>query len=272
MKIFSISLVLMMLGMIPIEVPAENKPIVAIIGTGDLGDSLGPKIAESGYRVIYGSREPARESVQTLVQLTGADASATTQQAAAEAADILILAVPWPPIEQVAQNLGDLSGKIVIDASFPYEQAEDGYMQSGVATSIAEMIQGWNPGAHVVKAGFPGSFLIDEPLALGLPPTAEIAADDRRAKEIVARIVADIGLDPFDAGPLRHARYIEAVGMLYMVPILQGRKEGIEFFHRRSSYWPCAFNISDYYQPVTDADNLAKFPDPETPPKPCSSH
>ncbi len=138
------------LAAMPTDSYSQDRESVAVIGTGDMGNSLGPKLAEIGYRVIYGSRDPTRESVQDLVERTGAGASATTQKEAAQAADIVLLAVPWPPMEQVAQNLGNLDGKIVIDVSFPFRQAEDGYPESMVETSSAEMIQGWNPGAKVV--------------------------------------------------------------------------------------------------------------------------
>jgi predicted dinucleotide-binding enzyme len=181
---------------------AKEPESIAVIGTGDMGDSLGPRFAEIGYRVIYGSRDPTRESVRALVERTGSGATAMTQKEAAQAAGIVLLAVPWPPMEQVAQNLGNLDGKIVIDVSFPYRQAEDGYPESMVETSSAEMIQGWNPGARVVKWGLPTAHYIDEPLGLGQRPTNLIAADDREAKEMVAKISADIGQDPIDAGPL----------------------------------------------------------------------
>lgn len=265
-------IVIGLLALATLNAVSKEPQIVAIIGTGDLGGSLGPPIAAIGYRVIYGSRDPSRESVQDLVKLTGMGASATTQLDAAQSADIVLLAVPWPPMEQVAQNLGELDGKIVIDASFPFRQAADGYMESSVETSSAEMIQAWNPGAKVVKVSFPGSYLIDEPLALGDRASVDIAADDRRAKEAVAQIVAEIGLDPFDAGPLRNSRYIEALGILYMVPLMQGRKEGIEFFYGRSSYGPCVWKVTDYYEPVVDHDDLAQFPESDSPPKPCSTH
>lgn len=51
---------------------AQDKPVVAIIGTGTLAGTLGPVIGGRGYRVIYGSRDPARESVSALVKRTGA--------------------------------------------------------------------------------------------------------------------------------------------------------------------------------------------------------
>ena len=131
---------------------ARVKPTVSIIGTGDMGESLGPRFAELGYSVVYGSRNPDTEKAQNVVKLTGDYARVTTQKEAAQAGDIVVLAVPWPPMETVAQNLGSLDGKIVIDISMPAEQAEDGYLVSLVETSSAEMIQSWNPGARVVKA------------------------------------------------------------------------------------------------------------------------
>lgn len=257
------------LAAMPTDSYSQDRESVAVIGTGDMGNSLGPKLADIGYQVIYGSRDPTRESVRDLVERTGAGASATTQKEAAQAADIVLLAVPWPPMEQVAQNLGNLDGKIVIDVSFPFRQAEDGYPESMVETSSAEMIQGWNPGAKVVKWSLPTALYIDEPLGLGQRPVNFIAADDREAKEKVAMMAAQIGQDPIDAGPLRLSRALESQVLLFMVPLYQRQKEGWESFIRRSSFWPCNWE-DDWSEPVADSDNLAQFPEPETPPVPCS--
>ncbi|MGI9264462.1 MAG: NADPH-dependent F420 reductase [Gammaproteobacteria bacterium] len=239
---------------------SSPKPPVAVIGTGDMGDSLGPRFAELGYPVVYGSRNPDSEKVLALVQKTGHGASAATQIEAAQAGKIVVLAVPWPAMETVAQSLGSLDGKLIIDFSMPSVQGEDGYMVSLVETSSAEMIQSWNPGATVVKAyATLGSFVIDEPQVMGGLVTVPIAADDRAAKEQVAAIVAAMGLDPVDAGPLRLAREIEALQRLYMVPLLQRRDEAWEPFFRRSQYWECMWQ-DDWSEPVSDADRLAAMP------------
>ncbi len=94
---------------------AAETGVVAVIGTGDMGDSLGPRFAELGYRVVYGSRNPDSDKVKALVAKTGGNASATTQMAAAQQGDIVLTLVPWPAMETVAQSLGNLDGKIVID-------------------------------------------------------------------------------------------------------------------------------------------------------------
>lgn len=250
---------------------AISAETVAVIGTGDMGNSLGPKLADLGYRVVYGSRNPSRDYVQELVSKTAPNAAATTQKDAAQSADIVLLAVPWPAMEQVAQNLGNLDGKLIIDVSFPYEQGPDGYPQSSVETSSAEMIQGWNPGAKVVKWSLPTALYIDEPQQLGHAPSSLIAADDRESKETVAKIAHAIGQDPFDAGPLRMSRAIEAQVLLFMVPLYQRRTAHWENVTVRSSYWSCFWG-DDWSVPVADSDDLAEFPGQDQPLKKCSEY
>jgi predicted dinucleotide-binding enzyme len=240
---------------------AANPPIVAVIGTGDMGDSLGPRFAELGYQVIYGSRHPDSERSQKLAASTGHGARITTSKEAAQSADIVVLCIGWPAMKTVAQNLGSLDGKIVIDISTAAQQADDGYFESVVETSSAEMIQAWNPGARVVKAfAVQASYVVDEPGVVGGPVSVPIAADDKEAKEAVAKIVAAMGMDPFDAGPLRYSREIEAFARLYMVPLLQRRQAAWEPYFRRSYFWECEWS-DEYSGPVVDHDVLANMPE-----------
>jgi len=263
-------LILAILCIVPLAASSnESRPVVAIIGTGDMGDSLGPRFVELGYEVVYGSRQPDGEKAQAVVRLTGGDSRATTQREAAQAGDIVILAIPWPAMETVAQNLGPLDGKIVIDISFPHEQGEDGYYVPMLETSSAEMIQQWNPGARVMKTfALQASYVIDDPGVVGGPVTIPIAADDRAAKEQIAAIIIEMGLDPVDAGPLRYSRELEAMQRLYGVPFFQRRQAAWEFYFRRSYYWECIWQ-DDWSNPVADADNLAQIPDTQGEPREC---
>ena len=223
------------------EPPQSDREIIAILGTGDMGDSFGPRLAKLGYKIIYGSRRPESERVVALVEKTGNGASAMTSEMAARNADIVFLAIPWEPMEQVIKSLGDMEGKTIIDLSWPAsELADDGFYQMTTEPSGAEVIQGWIPKAMVVKAfGTTGTNVIDDPNDADGLVTIPIASDHRQAKEITARIAAELGLDPVDAGPLRMARNIEAMMELYMVPHIQGRDTGWEFYFRRTNYWQC---------------------------------
>lgn len=251
------------------------KDTIAVIGTGDFGNSFGPRLAALGYPIVYGSRNPQSDKVKALLEKTGHGSTATTQKDAAQQGDIVMLLVPWPAMETITQNLGDMDGKVMIDVSWPpTDPTDDGYYEVTIETSSAEMIQGWNPSAMVVKAfGTLGSQIIDEPLMAGGPVTVPIASDHRIAKEKTAAMAVALGLDPVDAGPLRMARNIEAMMLLYYVPHLQGRDTGWEFYFRRTNYWMCNAYEPDggeeEYPPVSDADNLADMPETQGLPEPC---
>lgn len=252
---------------------AAEPEVVAVIGTGDMGDTLGPRFSGLGYRVIYGSRDPQSEKVKGLVARTGNHAKAATPAEAAAEADIVVLAVPWPAMETVAQNLGDLGGKIVIDISMPFRQGDDGYPEPLLQTSSAEMIQRWNPKARVVKTfATMGSGIIDEPQSAGGTVSLPIASNDKAAKEKVARIVAAMGLDPVDFGPLRMARDIEILQMVYMIPLVQDRPWNWEFHFRRSDQYRCYVSGNHNAESATlayDAHDLAVFPESGPKPAPC---
>ena len=219
---------------------AADKETIAIIGTGDLGDSFGARFAELGYIVIYGSRNPDGDKAQGVVASTGHGATVTTQRDAAAQADIIFLPINWPEMEMAARALGDLSGKIVVDPSDPWIQGEDGYPESQASPSSAELIQKWNPGARVVKAlGTMSSTVIDDPNSVGGPVTIPIASDYREASERIAQLTAELGLDPVDFGPLRMGRLIDAMQLVYMIPVLQRRDEEWEFYFRRNADWVC---------------------------------
>ena len=253
----------------PLTVNAAEQQTVAIIGTGDMADSLGPKFAQLGYRVVYGSRTPDSEKALDLLELTGSGSAVYNQQEAASQGDFVLTAVPWPAMEKVAKSLGDLSGKVIIDISMPFSQAQDGYPQKLVATSSAEIIQGFNPGARVVKAwATVGSQVIDDTGAVNGPVTVPLASDDRNAKETVAGMVAAMGMDPADFGPLRMAREIETLQMIYMIPLVQNRHDAWEFYFRRSNYWDCQ-GAEEWYEPVYDGNNLAELPQTQNKTPPC---
>ncbi|MGD8356720.1 MAG: NADPH-dependent F420 reductase [Lysobacterales bacterium] len=273
MKIIAIWLAVGLAFCQPGSCLASDAKTVAVIGTGEMGGAMGGRLAELGYRVVYGSRHPDSARVQDLVRQTGENASAALQPEAAKQGDIVVLAVPWPAMETVARNLGNLSGKIVIDVSMPFEQGEDGYPKHMLQTSSAELIQGWNPGARVVKAfGSMGAYIIEDPTAAGETVTIPVASDDRAARETVAKIVARMGLDPVDFGPLRMARQIENLQMIYMIPLVQNRPENWEFHFLRADHFGCyrsgETTAEGLVAPYDDGD-LAVFPGSGEALRPC---
>jgi len=189
---------------------------IAVIGTGDVGGALGPAFAGQGHTIVYGSRDPDRGKVKELVERTGDLASATTPADAASQADIVVLAVPGLMVEEITKSLGDLSGKIIIDPTNPLERRMN-RLEHAVDTSNAEIIQAAAPDAYVVKAfnTLNWKTMVD-PDSAGGPVSIPLVGDNGRAKKKVAELVSGMGLEPIDVGPLRDARWVEGMLILWI--------------------------------------------------------
>lgn len=196
--------------------PPALADTIAMIGTGDVGSALGKAFAAQGHTIIYGSREPDRKRVEELVAETGNGASATTQFAAAAQADIVVLAVPGLLVEEITKSLGDLSDKIIIDPTNPLKRSML-RLEHGVDTSNAQIIQDAAPDAHVVKAFNTLSWkTMVDPSEAGGPVSIPLAGNSGSAKKKVAELVAGMGLEPIDVGPVEHARWVEGMLILWI--------------------------------------------------------
>jgi NADPH-dependent F420 reductase len=207
---------------------------IAVTGTGDVGGALGPKFASQGHTIVYGSRDPERNKVKELVERTGENATATTPADAAAQADMVVLAVPGLMVEEITKSLGDLSGKIIVDPTNPLERRMN-RLEHAVDTSNAEIIQAAAPGAYVVKAfnTLNWKTMVD-PASAGGPVSIPLVGDNARAKEKVAELVAGMGLEPIDVGPLRDARWVEGMLILWINNRWGSKRPAFDYHLRRN--------------------------------------
>ncbi|MDP6436915.1 MAG: NAD(P)-binding domain-containing protein [Gammaproteobacteria bacterium] len=213
---------------------AAVSDTIAVIGTGRVGGALGPRFAELGHTVVYGSRTPEADRVQRLVARTGTDASAASQFEAAQQADLIMLAVPWDATEEVIKNLGNLDGKIIMDATNALDMADDGMLEVSVDTSAGELIQSWAPGAFVVKTfNNVNDTIMADPAGIDGPVTVPLAGNNLEAKKRVQEIVTAMGFHSVNAGPIRMARVLEGMVVLKLAPMFEGRHdERWEYYFR----------------------------------------
>lgn len=202
---------------------------IAVIGTGNVGRALGTNWAKKGHQVIFGSRDPHSEKVGEILAAAGSNVSAAGLAEAGAAAEVIVLATPWNTNQQVIEALGDVAGKIIVDATNPIGPGFQ--LALGTTTSGAEQLAGWAQGAQIVKAfNTTGWETMADPMYQGEPATMFICGDDAEAKTVVSGLAADLGFDVADTGPLSTARYLEPLAMVWIhLAIVQKQGRQIAF-------------------------------------------
>lgn len=202
---------------------------IAVVGTGSVGRALGVGWASRGHQVIFGSRRPSHEEVQAIVVAAGGNARAALPSEAATAAEVIVLAVPYTAVAGTVQALGDLTGKIVVDATNPI--APGFQLAVGTNTSGAEEVAKLAGGAQVVKAfNTTGAENMADPIYQGEPMTMFICGDAAEAKKTVAQLAQDLGFDVADVGDLSKARLLEPMALVWIsLAIGQGLGRQIAF-------------------------------------------
>jgi len=202
---------------------------IGIIGSGNVGGTLGTRWAQAGHQVAFSSREPQSEKMKQLVAKAGATARAATPAEAALTSDVVVLSTPWSAAKQAVEGLGDLSGKVLIDAMNPLLPDLSG-LQLGTTTSAAEQVAAWAPRAKVVKCFNSVGFNIMADPAFGVDKAVMFyCGDDAPSKQIVRQLAQELGFDPVDAGPLHQARSLEPFAMLWISLALGGHGRDIAF-------------------------------------------
>ena len=216
---------------------AANAAKIAVIGTGNVANALGPGFANQGNTIVYGSRNPSEQKVKDLIAKTGHGATAASDQDAVKGADIVVIAVPGTAAGDVVKQLGDLSGKIILDPTNLVNRSNpDGnldYAKPAGANSNAELIQSLAPKAKVVKAfNTLNVGQMTSPQSAGGPITIPICGDDAQAKATVAGLVKGMGLEVVDLGPLRYANALEQMLVIWANSRRPGHNEPFNYYLR----------------------------------------
>lgn len=170
---------------------------VSTIGTGNMGTAIGGIVTDGGNDlqvIAEGSTE----------KVTG---------------DIVILAVPCPALADILATRGDeLAGKIVVDITNPRNFDTFDELVVPADSSAAAELAAKLPQARVLKA-FNTTFaatLAAKTVGGAQSTTVLVAGDDANAKNALIEVVTAGGVKAIDAGQLKRAREIEAVGFLQL--------------------------------------------------------
>lgn len=193
---------------------------IAIIGAGNVGGTLGTAWAGKGHQIIYGARNVNDEKVKKLTGANPGKISATTIPDAVAQCGVILLATHWQGVRETLQSAGNFSGKVLIDAVNPLEMSP-AFLEKGLlvghTTSAGEQIAQWANGAKVVKAFNTISAMhMPNPTFGGQSATMFICGDDAGARKTVKQLSDELGFETVDAGPLKVARQLEPLAMLWM--------------------------------------------------------
>ena len=185
-----------------------GKMRIGVVGSGNVGGTLGGVWAKAGHQVMFSSRN--LEHDKALAAQLGANARAGTPREAAAFGEVLMVSVPYRALPEVGKELGGLlEGKVVIDTCNPFV-GRDGEIaawarQKGAGLASAELLRG----ARLVRAfNAIGSARMgaahEQPGRVGMP----IAGDDGEAVALASRLIRDIGYEPVLIGGLAMGKHL----------------------------------------------------------------
>jgi NADPH-dependent F420 reductase len=188
-------------------------------GTGDQGRGLARRFALAGHPVVLGSRsrERAEQAAAGLKETLpeAADVRGLDNSAAAGAADVVVVAVPWDGHEALLrETAAALAGKVVVDCVNPLGFDERGPFALPVAEgSAAEQAAALLPESTVVAAfhHISAVLLLDREVER-IETDVLVLGDDRAATDAVQGWIDEIpGMRGIYAGRLRNAHQVEAL-------------------------------------------------------------
>ena len=193
----------------------DAKPVIGIVGgAGDLGSGLARRWAAAGYRVVLGSRTPARAAAaaRDIATEVGGEVRGASNVGAANDGDVVVLAVPYSSHSETLREIrAALAGKILVDAVVPLVPPKVSVAQlpkEGSAAQIAQTLLGaetrvvsafHNVGAAKLHAG--GKVECD----------ILVFGDDKSARETVIHLADVIGSRGVDGGALANSAAAEAM-------------------------------------------------------------
>ena len=184
---------------------AANPNRVGIIGADRLGQAMARTALRAGRSVlIANSRGP--DSLTSVVSTLGDGVSAGRVEQAA-AAGIVVIAVPWPRVQEALEGL-EWGDQIVIDATNDFDPSDlKGRTSSEVVVDLVAP-------ARVVKAAntLVAAQLGSDPHEAGGRRVIFLSGDDADAKAEVISLFEDAGFATVDLGGLVTGGAMQQVG------------------------------------------------------------
>lgn len=166
---------------------------------------------------IFGSGNMGT-AIADIFRTSGASVEHIGSEGGTVNGEIVVLAVPYPALESIVESHGaQLAGKVVVDITNPLDFSTfDSLVVADGSSATAELAAAL-PSSRVLKAFNTNFAATLQAKKIGdLDTTVLIAGDDGEAKQLLASMITSGGLNAIDAGSLKRAHELEAIGFLQL--------------------------------------------------------
>ncbi len=206
-----------------------GKITIGIIGSGKMGGNLARLWANAGYAIYITSNN--LESTQKLAETINKNVVCCDIKELMSKSDVVLLAVPYEALEDISKHKELLNGKIIMDCINPLTP-DALEMLIGYDNSAGEEVARLFPESKVVKAfNVIASPVLesDDVRINSVSPSVFYCGDDAESKQVVNKLISDIGFEPVDSGMLKNARYLEPMAELLIQIAFGGLGANIAF-------------------------------------------
>ena len=197
---------------------------ISIIGAGNVGGALAAQWHKAGHQVIIGTRDSQSLKVQKVLEATPGMAVMSVEEALRQS-DVVLISTPPAAIFDLIAQMGDVTGKYIIDATNAVRQKPEPY-----ATVYHALMDKTN--AEVVKCfNSTGFENMQNPVYQGDVIDMFMAGDSAKAKEIAAQLAKDAGFGAcWDFGGTDKVALLEQFALSWInLAIMQGHGRDLAF-------------------------------------------
>lgn len=201
---------------------------IGIVGTGNMGRTIGLALAKVGHEVFFGARNI--DKAKTAADLSAKKTQYGTNQESAEFGEVIYYNPRLVEPKDVLSNITVLNGKIVIDSN--NGPVPEDFSFEPIIESQSEILQEQIPNAKIVKAF---NTMAQEVFEAGEEELRRekiacfVASDYVDARKTVMELTKDMGFDPIDCGNLRQARLLESAADLIRLIMASQKNLGATF-------------------------------------------
>jgi predicted dinucleotide-binding enzyme len=196
---------------------------IAIIGTGNVGGALATQWAKKGHNIHLGVKN--KDQFKGSELLKNANTSVFSIKEAIELSDVILIATPPTAIFDIVEEMGDVSGKVIIDSTNSVMKSPEPYKT--VFHMLAEKTN-----AEVVKCfNSTGFENMKDPVYHGEGIDMFMAGDSEKAKDVARQLALDCGFGScWDFGKSDKVELLEKFALSWInLAIMQGHGRNIAF-------------------------------------------